>query len=58
MTGSPNAELLLSVKYRDDYVDVSNFLHQDTSESSWITGLWYDEENDYLIVSTQYLVGD
>ena len=50
MIGSLRAEQLLSVKYRDDYVDVSGFLHQDTGESSWITGIWYDEENDYLII--------
>ncbi len=50
MIGSVSAEQLLSVKYRDDVVDVSNYLYQDTSESSWITGLWYDDENDYLIV--------
>ena len=50
MSGSVSAEQLLTVKYRDDVVDVSSFLHQDTSESSWITGIWYDEENDYLII--------
>lgn len=50
MICSVSAEQLLSVKYRDDVVDVSSCLYQDTSESSWITGIWYDEANDYLIV--------
>ena len=50
MIGTLRAEQLLSVKYRDDNVNVSEFIYQETSESSWITGLWYDEENNYLIV--------
>ncbi len=50
ITGSLSAEQLLSVKYRDGYVDVSGFLYQDTSDSSWITRIWYDEDNDYLII--------
>lgn len=39
------------VKYRDTPVDLDYFEYQDTSESSWINGTWYDGENDYLIIN-------
>jgi hypothetical protein len=43
---------LLTVKYRDDPVDVANpaFQYLNTSGSSLLTGAWYDSDSDYLLL--------
>jgi len=41
----------VSVKYRDTPVDLNYFENQETSQSSFINGIWYDAENDYLIIN-------
>lgn len=46
-----NASQILTIKYRQTPVDVSDFEYQDTSKSSWIRGIWYDKRDDYLIIN-------
>ncbi len=49
------AENFVWVKYRSTPVDLdqSLFAFQDTSESSWIRGAWYDSDNKYLIIKLE-----
>ncbi len=43
---------IVSVKYRDDKVDLSNqaFEYLNTLDSSFVEGAWYDDDNDYMII--------
>ena len=43
----------ISVKYRSDKVDIANprFEYLDTSESSWVRGAWYDDDNGYMVIN-------
>lgn len=40
----------VTVKYRNDPVDIANFEELDTSKSSFVRGAWYDETNEYMII--------
>lgn len=43
----------VNIKYRSDEVNIAHprFEVLDTSKSSWIRGAWYDDSNDYMIIS-------
>ncbi len=47
------AENSLSIKYRPDSVDVAKpyFESIDTSESSLVSGAWYDKSHSYMIIN-------
>lgn len=44
---------LVSVKYREDQVDLNNydFEYLDTSKSSFVRGAWYDFLEEYLVIN-------
>ncbi|MBT4455836.1 KTSC domain-containing protein [Candidatus Peregrinibacteria bacterium] len=51
--------IVVSVKYRDDAVDVGHprFEYLNTSGSSFVRGAWYDDDNQYMVIklnSTYY----
>ena len=48
-----NTTNYVQVKYREDAVDIGDpaFEYVNTSRSSFIRGAWYDEGNQYMVIS-------
>ena len=53
-TSSSTNENLISIKYRNDLVDVSSFQSLNTSSSSFIEKAYYDSSNKYLILNLSW----
>lgn len=51
-TSSPTKTNFVTIKYRNDPVDLANpdFEYLDTSGSSFIRGAWYDSSNQYMVI--------
>jgi hypothetical protein len=49
-TGGHRQVQLIYVKYRTTPVDVIGFQYLDTSGSSLVTGAWYDQRHEYMVV--------
>jgi len=51
-TSSPVETNIVTIKYRDDQVDLANpdFEYLDTSGSSFVRGAWYDSDNQYMVI--------
>lgn len=45
----------VTVKYRNEPVDIASFEELDTSKSSFIRGAWYEETNEYMIIDLNWI---
>lgn len=52
---TPQYTNYVTVKYRDDAVDIASFESLDTSNSSMVRGAWYDEANQYMIIDLNWV---
>ncbi len=52
LVGCGTSTNYVTIKYRDDAVDIdhSRFEYLNTSDSSFVHGAWYDEENGYMVI--------
>jgi hypothetical protein len=53
LTGCTTTSNYITVKYRDDQVDIANSRWEklDTTGSSIVNGSWYDSQNKYMIIN-------
>lgn len=43
--------IMVTVKYRENPIDIALFEALDTTGSSFVQGAWYDKHNEYMIIN-------